>query len=66
MKWLGKSVVALLLLLALAIITIYIVIQTHWGAKQLSQWFNRQGHYQVNIESISHSWLQPSTLTFSR
>ncbi|WP_237385813.1 AsmA family protein [Xenorhabdus sp. Sc-CR9] len=66
MKWLGKSVVALLLLLALAIITIYVVIQTHWGAKQLSQWFNRQGHYQVNMESISHSWLQPSTLTFSR
>ncbi|CDG19847.1 conserved exported protein of unknown function [Xenorhabdus poinarii G6] len=62
MRWLGKSFVALLLLLVLAIIVIYAVIQTHWGAKQLSQWLNKQGHYQVSIDSISHSWLQPATL----
>ncbi|MEQ1965680.1 AsmA family protein [Xenorhabdus nematophila] len=65
MKWLGKSFVALLLLLIMAIIVIYFVIQTHWGAKQLSQWIDRQGHYQVNIESISHSWLQPASLTLN-
>ncbi|WP_233420526.1 hypothetical protein [Xenorhabdus nematophila] len=65
MKWLGKSFAALLLLLIMAIIVIYFVIQTHWGAKQLSQWIDRQGHYQVNIESISHSWLQPASLTLN-
>ncbi|AOM41940.1 hypothetical protein [Xenorhabdus hominickii] len=63
MKWLGKGVVALLLLLLLAIITIYVVVQTHWGAKKISQWLNKKGHYQVSIESISHSWSQPTTLT---
>ncbi|WP_232370041.1 AsmA family protein [Xenorhabdus lircayensis] len=66
MKWLGKFVVTLLLLLILAIIVIYVVVQTHWGTKQVSQWFNKQGHYQVSIESINHSWLQPATLTFNQ
>ncbi|OTA15582.1 hypothetical protein Xvie_02664 [Xenorhabdus vietnamensis] len=64
MRWLGKSFVALLLLLVLAIIVIYFAVQTHWGAKQLSRWLNKQGHYQVSIESISHNWRQPATLTF--
>ncbi|PHM44892.1 hypothetical protein Xmau_01606 [Xenorhabdus mauleonii] len=65
MKWLGKFVITLLLLLILAIIVFYVVIQTHWGAKQLSQWFNRQGHYQVSIESISHHWRSPFSLTLN-
>ncbi|PHM73128.1 AsmA family protein [Xenorhabdus kozodoii] len=65
MRWLGKFFVTLLLLLILAIIVIYVVVQTHWGTKQLSQWFNKQGHYQVSIENISHSWLQPATLTLN-
>ncbi|SFN95631.1 AsmA family protein [Xenorhabdus japonica] len=66
MRWLGKSFGALLILLVLAIIVIYVAVQTHWGAKQLSRWLNKQGHYQVSIESISHSWLQPTTLIFNR
>ncbi|WP_338884062.1 AsmA family protein [Xenorhabdus sp. TH1] len=65
MRWLGKFFVTLLLLLILAIIVIYVVAQTHWGAKQLSQWLSRQGHYQVSIESIDHSWLQPATLSLN-
>ncbi|MEQ1976344.1 AsmA family protein [Xenorhabdus sp. SGI240] len=65
MRWLGKFFVTLLLMLILAIIVFYAVAQTHWGAKQLSQWFSRQGHYQVSIESISHSWLQPATLSLN-
>ncbi|OTA19138.1 hypothetical protein Xbed_02695 [Xenorhabdus beddingii] len=63
MKWLGKLFVTLLLLLILTMIVVYVVIQTHWGAKQLSQWISKQGHYQISIASISHSWLQPATLT---
>ncbi|MDX8001073.1 AsmA family protein [Xenorhabdus sp. Reich] len=66
MRWLGKFFVTLLLLLVLAIIVIYVVIQTHWGAKQLSQWFSKQGHYQVSIESIDHNWLQPATVMLNR
>ncbi|WP_193757115.1 AsmA family protein [Xenorhabdus sp. KK7.4] len=62
MKWLGKGFAVLLLLLILAIIAVYFVAQTHWGAKKISRWINKQGHYQVNIENISHSWLQPMTL----
>ncbi|MDC9620710.1 AsmA family protein [Xenorhabdus sp. XENO-7] len=65
MKWLRKFFVTLLLLLILAIIVIYIVVQTHWGTKQLNQWLNKQGHYKISIESISHSWLQPATLTLN-
>ncbi|WP_370588402.1 AsmA family protein [Xenorhabdus sp. BG5] len=52
-------------MLILAIIVIYVVAQTHWGAKQLSQWLSKQGHYQVNIENISHSWQQPATLSLN-
>ncbi|WP_193756901.1 AsmA family protein [Xenorhabdus sp. KJ12.1] len=62
MKWLGKGFAVLLLLLILAIIAVYFVAQTHWGAKKISRWINKQGHYQVNIENINHSWLQPMTL----
>ncbi|MGJ0577429.1 AsmA family protein [Xenorhabdus bovienii] len=65
MKWLRKFFVTLLLLLILAIIVIYIVVQTHWGTKQLNQWLNRQGHYEISIESIGHNWLQPATLTLN-
>ncbi|OKP03588.1 AsmA family protein [Xenorhabdus eapokensis] len=63
MRWLGKFFVTLLVLLILAIIVIYVMVQTHWGAKQLSQWLSRQGHYQVSIENISHSWQQPATIS---
>ncbi len=62
MKWLGKGFAVLLLLLILAIIAVYFVAQTHWGAKKISRWINKQGHYQINIENIHHSWLQPMTL----
>ncbi|MBC8950281.1 MULTISPECIES: AsmA family protein [Xenorhabdus] len=65
MRWLGKFFVTLLLVLILAIIVIYVVAQTHWGAKQLSQWLSRQGHYQVSIEHISHSWQQPATISLN-
>ncbi|MDX7986163.1 AsmA family protein [Xenorhabdus sp. 12] len=65
MKWLGRLFITLLLLLILTIIVFYVAIQTHWGAKQLSQWLNRQGHYQVSIETISHHWQSPFTLTLS-
>ncbi|MDC9603669.1 AsmA family protein [Xenorhabdus griffiniae] len=65
MRWLGKFFVTLLLVLILAIIVIYVVVQTHWGAKQLSQWLSKQGHYQVSIESISHDWQQPATLSLN-
>ncbi|WP_186435647.1 AsmA family protein [Xenorhabdus innexi] len=62
MKWLRKGFAVLLLLLMLAIIAVYFVAQTHWGAKQLSTWLNKQSHYQINIENIDHSWQQPMTL----
>ncbi|NHB93656.1 AsmA family protein [Photorhabdus cinerea] len=65
MRWLGKSLVTLLLLLILAMITIYVVMQTNWGAHQLSQWLSNNSRYQVQINNIKHSWSQPKTLAFS-
>ncbi|WP_434526660.1 AsmA family protein [Photorhabdus asymbiotica] len=65
MKWLGKSLVSLLLLLILAVVTIYVAIQTNWGAYQLSQWLSHHSRYQVQIGDIEHRWLQPGTLVFS-
>jgi hypothetical protein len=49
-------------MLILVMIVAYTAVQTHWGAKKISQWFSQQGHYQVSIESIEHSWLRPMVL----
>ncbi|WP_262499902.1 AsmA family protein [Photorhabdus heterorhabditis] len=65
MRWLGKSLVTLLLLLILAVVTVYVVMQTNWGAHQLSQWLSNNSRYQVQISKIKHSWSQPKTLAFS-
>ncbi|WP_289994827.1 AsmA family protein [Photorhabdus laumondii] len=65
MKWLGKSLVTLLLLVILAVITVYVVMQTNWGTHQLSQWLSHHSRYQVQIGNIEHNWSQPGTLTFS-
>ncbi|WP_228939877.1 AsmA family protein [Photorhabdus thracensis] len=65
MRWLGKLLVTLSLLLILTVVTLYVVIQTNWGAHQLSQWLSNNSDYQVQIGNIEHHWSQPGTLTFS-
>lgn len=65
MRWLGKSLVTLLLLVILAVITVYVVMQTNWGTHQLSQWLSHHSRYQVQIGNIEHNWSQPGTLAFS-
>ncbi|WP_323838345.1 AsmA family protein [Photorhabdus africana] len=65
MRWLGKSLVTLLLLVILAVITVYAVMQTNWGTHQLSQWLSHHSRYQVQIGNIEHNWSQPGTLAFS-
>ncbi|WP_242688229.1 AsmA family protein [Photorhabdus stackebrandtii] len=65
MRWLGKLLVTLSLLLILTVVTLYVVIQTSWGARQLSQWLSNNSDYQVQIGNIEHYWSQPRTLTFT-
>ncbi|WP_235184669.1 AsmA family protein [Photorhabdus temperata] len=65
MRWLGKLLVTLSLLLILTVVTLYVVIQTSWGAHQLSQWLSNNSDYQVQIGNIEHHWSQPGTLTFT-
>lgn len=65
MRWLGKSLVTLLLLVILAVITVYVVMQTNWGTHQLSQWLSHHSRYRVQIGNIEHNWSQPGTLAFS-
>ncbi len=46
------------------IISIYMVIKTHWGAEQLSYLLSKYTHYDAKIDDISHSLKTPGIILF--
>ncbi|MFS1539556.1 MAG: hypothetical protein ACL7BU_13710 [Candidatus Phlomobacter fragariae] len=58
MRWLKNLILTLLIL----IIFIYLIIQTQWGAKQLSNLLSKYTTYDVKIGVISHHLTTPSDI----
>ncbi|HDG1686813.1 TPA: AsmA family protein [Kluyvera cryocrescens] len=71
MKFLGKLIIWLLIALLLVIVAFYFLLQTHWGARQISHWLTDNTAYQVTFDAMDHRFSSPShillkNVTFGR
>ncbi len=62
MKFIGKLLLTLLLLIVLAAVVLYLVGQTRWAAGRLSAWISDNSEYRLSIGKITHSWNQPGQI----
>ncbi|WP_431224450.1 AsmA family protein [Serratia sp. L9] len=63
MKFIGKLLLTLLLLVVLAAVLLYVVGQTRWAAGTLSRWISDNSEYRLSLEKISHSWSKPGQIS---
>lgn len=62
MKFLGKVLLTLLLVLLLAIVALYVLLQTQWGAGWISRQISDDSAYQLSMSKIEHDFSRPSHL----
>ncbi|ATA22430.1 AsmA-like protein [Gibbsiella quercinecans] len=65
MKFIGKLLLTLLLLMVLAVVLLYTVGQTRWAAARLSGWISENSEYRLSIAKITHSWSQPGQISLA-
>ena len=65
MKFLGKLITALLVVIIVALIAAYLLLQTRWGASQISSWVNEKSDYNFSFEVIDHKWASPTHVTLT-
>lgn len=63
MKFIGKLLLTLLLLVVLAIALLYVIGQTRWAAGWASRWVSDNSDYRLSVAKISHSWDQPGQIS---
>jgi len=66
MKFLGKLITALLVVIFVALIAAYFLLQTRWGATQVSSWVNEKSDYNFSFEKMSHRLASPTHLTLTK
>lgn len=64
MKLIGRLIVIVSGIVVLMLVALYIVLQTQWGARQLSQWISNNTNYRLTLSHISHHWSTPDHLIF--
>lgn len=62
MKFIGKLLAAIALLLLLLIVAAYFLLQTRWGATQVSAWVSKHSDYQLTFDALDHRFSSPSHL----
>lgn len=62
MKFIGKLLLTLLLLIVLAVVVLCTVGQTRWAAGRLSARISDNSEYRLSIGKITHSWSQPDQI----
>ncbi|NKI75062.1 AsmA family protein [Dickeya sp. CFBP 2040] len=62
MKLIGKLLLTMLLLALLAVVVLYVLAQTEWGARHISQWVNQRTEYQVSFRKMAHDWSSPGSI----
>lgn len=65
MKFLGKLLLTIALLLLLAIVILYVLVQTRWAAGSISRWVTDNTEYRLSIDGVDHSWSDPARITLS-
>ena len=71
MKFIGKLLVYLLVALLIVILALYILLQTRWGAAQVSSWVTVNTDYELSFDKMNHRFSSPShrileNVTFGR
>lgn len=62
MKFFGKVLLTLLLILLLALVAIYVVLQTQWGAGWIGRQVSAGSDYQLSLSKMEHNFSDPSHL----
>ncbi len=62
MKFIGKLIVYLLIVLLIVVLAFYFLIQTRWGAAQVSSWITVNTDYELNFDLMDHRFSSPSHL----
>ncbi len=62
MKFIGKLLVGILAVLLIAIFALYILVQTRWGAAQVSSWITVNTDYELNFDLMDHRFSSPTHL----
>lgn len=71
MKFIGKLLLYVLISLAVAILGLYFLLQTRWGAERVSAWVSQNSSYHLAFDAIDHRFSSPShilleNVTFGR
>ncbi len=62
MKFIGKLLAGILAVLLIAILALYILVQTRWGAAQVSSWITVNTDYELNFDLMDHRFSSPTHL----
>ncbi|MBW4238285.1 AsmA family protein [Enterobacter roggenkampii] len=62
MKFIGKLLVYLLVALLIVMLALYILLQTRWGAAQVSSWVTVNTDYELSFDKMNHRFSSPSHL----
>ncbi|WP_158782307.1 AsmA family protein [Pantoea sp. BAV 3049] len=62
MKVIGKILLTILLLLLLAVVAVYVLAQTQWGASWISRTLSQHSDYQIAFTKLEHNFSDPSHL----
>lgn len=71
MKFIGKLLIWILIAVLIVILALYILVQTRWGAAQVSSWVTVNTDYELNFDLMDHRFSSPShilleNVTFGR
>jgi len=62
MKVIGKILLTILLILLLAVVALYVVLQTQWGAGWISRTVSENTGYQLTLSKLEHNFSNPDLL----
>ncbi|KOC87740.1 AsmA family protein [Winslowiella iniecta] len=62
MKFIGKFFLTLLLLVLLVLVTLFLLLQTHWGADWTSRWISDRTEYHLSVAQVDYQLSSPSHL----
>ncbi|MCC8284144.1 AsmA family protein [Escherichia fergusonii] len=71
MKFLGKLILYVLIAIVVVVFGLYFLLQTRWGAEQVSAWVSENSSYHLEFDAIDHRFSAPShvlleNVTFGR
>ncbi len=65
MKLFGRLIALVSGIVVLVLVAFYVLLQTQWGARQLSQWVSNNTGYQIAFSKMEHRWSAPDHVVFN-